>query len=256
MESKDNRLTTASGQVVAGSDIELTDVCYSLHGREILQQVLFTSHGTRLGVVGRNGSGKSTLARLLAGIIAPDSGRVRINGLDPARKRRLALREVGILFQNPDHQIIFPTVVEEIAFGVIQQGHTKSEATDIAKDILQKFQVPHWEEVDIHHLSQGQKHLVCIMAVMAMQPRILILDEPFAGFDIPTRAQLGRYLDRYEGCLVHITHRPEELTGYQQVVWLDSGRVRAIGPVEEVLPAYVTQMTALGKSLDITDLTR
>ncbi|MCA8930388.1 MAG: ABC transporter ATP-binding protein, partial [Alphaproteobacteria bacterium] len=140
-------------------------------------------HGELVAVMGRNGSGKSTLSRVIAGLVAPRTGQVRINGHDPARDRRAALREVGILFQNPDHQIIFPTVIEEIAFGLTQMGQPRTDAAEAARAILARFGVAHWQDAQVATLSQGQKHLVCLMAVVAMAPGLLILDEPFAGLD-------------------------------------------------------------------------
>ena len=250
-----NTHTTVTRRTAIRSRVDLINVCISINGREILRNVTFSSDCTRIGIIGRNGSGKSTLARTLAGLISPKSGYVWINGKNLAKNRRVALEEIGILFQNPDHQIIFPTVIEEIAFGITQQGRSKTEAADLAKSILKKFQVPHWEDVYINNLSQGQKHLVCLMAVVAMNPRILVLDEPFAGFDIPTKAQLKRYLDYYEGTLLLITHHPGDLKGFQDTMWLDCGGVRDSGPIERILPAYMTEMTRLGNENDIPHLT-
>ncbi len=219
-----------------------------------MNDVGFSSNCSRVGVIGRNGSGKSTLARILAGLISPNSGSIRINGKNLADFDRQALCEIGMLFQNPDHQIIFPTVIEEIAFGLLQLGHSKTEASDMAKSTLDRFQVRHWEDTAISALSQGQKHLVCLMAVIAMTPRILILDEPFAGLDIPTRAQLIRYLNYYHGTLVVVTHHPDDLTDFEHLIWLDQGRVHAAGSVENVLPQYIDQMNRLGDANDLSDL--
>lgn len=92
------------------------------------------------------------------------------------------------------------------------------------------------------------------MAVLAMAPRILVLDEPFAGLDIPTRMQLGRYLDRYEGTLVHVTHDPDELSTYDHVLWIEAGELVQQGLPADVLPAFTAQMKQQGESDDISDL--
>lgn len=209
---------------------------------------------TRLGVVGRNGSGKSTLARLLAGLIAPTQGSVHIDGLDLARDRRAALRKVGIIFQNPDHQLIFPTVLEEISFGLTQLGLSRPDAAEKARATLAGFGKAHWAEAYVNTLSQGQKHLVCLMSVVAMAPRLLILDEPFAGLDIPTKAQLTRYLSHFDGDVIHITHDPADLTGYDQLLWLDRGKIRDFGDKPRVLTEFTAHMQQLGEEDDLSDL--
>jgi len=234
--------------------IRLDDLGYEAGGRPVLSGVTLHSSARRIGVVGRNGSGKSTLARLLAGLLAPTSGQVRVGGHDLCRDRRAALRTVGILFQNPEHQIIFPRVAEEIAFGLRQQGLDKAQAAARVEAVLRSFDKPHWRDAPVSALSQGQKHLVCMMAVLAMRPRLLILDEPYAGLDIPTRRQLGRYLHRAETRLLHISHEPGDLEGCDELFWLDRGRIVAQGAPAAVLPDFTAEMIRLGDLDDIADL--
>ncbi|MEY8841107.1 energy-coupling factor ABC transporter ATP-binding protein [Cribrihabitans sp. XS_ASV171] len=225
-----------------------------IEGQEVLRGLTLTLDARRVGVVGRNGSGKSTLVRLMAGLVSPSEGSVRIGGHDLARDRRAALREVGILFQNPDHQIIFPTVLEEMSFGLRQQGASRALAETNARTVLGRFGKLHWSDAQTNALSQGQKHLVCLMAVIAMEPRTILLDEPFSGLDIPTRRQLNRYMSQYAGQIVHVTHDPADLDDYEQVIWLDAGTVRCAGRAADVLPAYLAEMHAHGERDDISDL--
>ena len=227
---------------------------FDIEGHRVLRNLSADIAVRRLGIVGRNGSGKSTLARLLAGLVAPSGGQMTLNGIDPARDRRAALQEVGILFQNPDHQIIFPTVLEEIAFGLVQTGLTQAQAEDRARATLESFDKAHWQDAYVTRLSQGQKHLLCLMAVMAMAPRVLILDEPFAGLDIPTRAQLQRYLGLYQGQLIHITHDPGDLADYDHVLWLEQGGIHQSGAAAKVLAEYLRAMHDQGEADDIADL--
>ncbi|WP_246184914.1 energy-coupling factor ABC transporter ATP-binding protein [Paracoccus aestuariivivens] len=226
---------------------------HNIGPRRILDRISLQLDAPRIGVIGRNGSGKSTLARLLAGLIEPSQGRVLIEGVDVCKDRRAAISTVGILFQNPEHQIIFPTVLEEICFGLRQLGRNKADARDAALATLTGFGKAHWLDASTETLSQGQKHLLCMMAVMAMRPRWLILDEPFAGLDIPTRMQLTRHLENCGVNLVHISHDPRDLAGYAQICWLDRGQIRAKGDAD-VLSAFETEMIHEGARDDLADL--
>lgn len=237
-----------------GERVVLRGVSYAVEGREILAGLSADISARRVGIVGRNGSGKSTLARLLAGLIAPGAGAVSLNGVDPAKDRKAALRQVGILFQNPDHQIVFPTAIEEIVFGLRQLGRSKADARKEALAVLAEFGKAHWAEAHVAALSQGQKHLLCLMAVIVMRPAAIVLDEPFTGLDIPTRMQLRRHLARYRGGLIHISHDPGDLDDYDEILWLERGRIVRRGPAAEVLPAYVAAMTEQGERDDLSDL--
>ena len=245
---------SAAARATPAATVDIVDASLVIEGRPVLRNVTWRSRSPRVSVIGRNGSGKSTLARVLAGLVPVTSGSVLVNGKDLAKDRRGALDEVGILFQNPDHQIIFPTVLEEVAFGIEQKGASRPDAAARAREVMARFNVPHWADAHIGALSQGQRHLVCLMAVVAMAPRLLVLDEPFAGLDIPTRSQLGRYLEHYRGNLVHITHDPTDLAGYEHVLWLDRGAVRTFGATAIVLPAYLAEMKSRGDEDDIFDL--
>ena len=234
--------------------LDISDVSLSLDGRAILRGITLQANEARIGVVGRNGSGKSTLARVIAGLELPESGHVRIGGVDVARDRKAAIRTVGILFQNPDHQIIFPTVAEEIAFGLRQMGRSEAEAQGGVEDILARFGKAHWAGAAIHPLSQGQKQLVCLMAILAMRPALIVLDEPLSGLDIPTRMQLMRYLDAAEARLIHISHDPVVLADHERVLWIADGRIAEDGAAAPVLAAFAAEMERLGELDDIADI--
>ncbi|WP_372603121.1 energy-coupling factor ABC transporter ATP-binding protein [Actibacterium sp.] len=244
---------TPRGTALAAS-IELRDIGLELGNRRILHGINFSTRDRRIGIVGRNGSGKTTLAKVIAGLVAPTTGSARISGVDVAKDRKAALRHVGILFQNPDHQIIFPTVEEEIAFGLLQLGQSKSEAAASTAEILARFERSHWARAATHTLSHGQKQLVCLMSILTMHPALIVLDEPFAGLDIPTRMQLMRHLDGVEASLILITHDPAHLRDYDRVIWLDDGALREDGPAAGVLDRFEQQMRQWGQSDDLADL--
>ncbi|RPE63333.1 biotin transport system ATP-binding protein [Pacificibacter maritimus] len=231
------------------------NLCLSQGNKTILRDINVDVSTQRIGIVGRNGSGKTTLARVLAGLLAPSSGSVSICGIDPAKDRKAALTTVGILFQNPDHQIIFPTVEEEIAFGLLQQGFDKAEAAEQVQSILKDFDKSHWAQAAVHQLSQGQKQLVCLMSILAMQPRVVILDEPFSGLDLPTKMQLARAFHRIDAAIVHVSHDPEALIDYDEILWIDEGTLKQHGPAKQVLPNFVDAMRKIGEADDLTHLT-
>jgi biotin transport system ATP-binding protein len=230
--------------------IDLTKVSYTPQGATVLSDVTLKASEKRIGIVGRNGSGKSTLARVLAGLIAPDGGTARIDGVNVAKDRKAALRKVGILFQNPDHQIIFPTVEEEISFGLLQLGQTQTEAAASTAAILHQFDRTHWAKAAIHQLSQGQRQLVCLMSILAMKPKLIILDEPFAGLDIPTTLHLSRVLRGLDVSLVHITHDPGHLADYDRVIWIEGGQVHRDGDAATVSQAFTEKMQQIGAGDD------
>lgn len=223
-------------------DIQISGVTCRFGPRTALRDISLSLADRRIGIVGRNGSGKTTLSRLIAGLVAPDEGTIRVAGVDVCKDRKAAIRTVGILFQNPDHQIIFPTVEEELAFGLRQLGQSKPAARDGARAMLARFGRDDWHDRSVDSLSQGQRHLVCLMAVLAMTPKVIVLDEPFSGLDIPTTRALRRFLDGLEATLIHVTHDPAALTGYDRVIWLDRGELAGDGPPDTVIAAYLNAM--------------
>ena len=226
----------------------------AIDGRTILSDLDLHLTERRVGIVGRNGSGKTSLLRLLSGLVPATAGTVRVEGSDPAVDRAGILRRIGILFQNPDHQIIFPTVGEEISFGLRQQGLSAREASERTVALLDRHGRSHWQGVSVSSLSHGQRQFLCLLALLAMKPRTLLLDEPFAGLDLPTQHRLGRELDGLEQRIVLITHDPAALAGADRVIWIEGGRVRSDGPARDVLAAFATDMEERGSVDADTDL--
>jgi len=227
--------------------IELSSASVRLGGRVVLDGLSLRLSEARIGVLGRNGSGKTTLLRLIAGLIAPDAGTVRVDGADPFKDRKAALSALGILFQNPDHQILFPTVEEELAFGLVQQGLSQAAALARAREVLAAEGRAHWAEAPVSTLSQGQRHYLCLLSVLVMAPRTILLDEPLAGLDLPTQARLARRFAGLPQRLVTITHDPAVLRDADRVLWLEAGRVVADGAPGEVLPAFTAEMVRIGE---------
>ena len=226
--------------------ITLTDASVTLAGRQVLSGLSLALTERRIGIVGRNGSGKTTLLRLLAGLIAPSWGTVRVGGIDPAKDRKAMLARLGILFQNPDHQILFPTVAEELAFGLRQMGLPAPEAAARVRATLAAEGRSPWHDAPCHHLSQGQRQYLCLLAILMMAPQTILLDEPFAGLDLPTQARLARRLSALPQRLITISHDPAAVAACDRVIWLEGGRIHRDGPAEAVLAGFRAAMTDLG----------
>ena len=213
------------------------------YGKErILENLSLSIKEQRVGFIGRNGSGKTTLLRILAGLQELNNGKVLIDGIEVAKKRKEAIKKVGIIFQNPDHQIIFPTVGEELRFGLSQLGLSKNEADLKVIACLKQYDKVDWFERSISTLSQGQKHLVCLLSVLLMKPRVLLLDEPFTGIDIPTQLKLEHYLSSLKQTIIHVSHVPETFENYQRLIWMDEGIIQADGTPKTVIKKYRTAM--------------
>lgn len=234
--------------------ITLQAVTHRPQGRAVLSDISLTLTARRIGILGRNGSGKTTLLRLIAGLDSPSEGVIRVGDLDPARDRKGMLSALGILFQNPDHQILFPTVIEELAFGLTQMGLPRAEAEARAMAMLTGEGRAHWRDAHCHRLSQGQRQYLCLMAVLLMGPKWLLLDEPFAGLDLPTAARLRQRLDRVPAHVMMISHDPLTLAGMDQILWLEAGRLVADGPPDRMIPAFQAAMAQIEADDADTDL--
>ena len=224
------------------TEIEICSASVFYGKERILENLSLSIKEQRVGFIGRNGSGKTTLLRILAGLQELNNGKVLIDGTEVAKKRNEAIKKVGIIFQNPDHQIIFPTVGEELRFGLTQLGLSKNEADLKVIACLKQYDKVDWFERSISTLSQGQKHLVCLLSVLLMKPRVLLLDEPFTGIDIPTQLKLEHYLSSLKQTIIHVSHMPETFADYQRLIWMDEGVVQADGTPKTVIKKYRTAM--------------
>ena len=224
------------------TEIEICSASVFYGKERILENLSLSIKEQRVGFIGRNGSGKTTLLRILAGLQELNNGKVLIDGIEVAKKRKEAIKKVGIIFQNPDHQIIFPTVGEELRFGLTQLGLSKNEADLKVIACLKQYDKVDWFERSVSTLSQGQKHLVCLLSVLLMKPRVLLLDEPFTGIDIPTQLKLEHYLSSLKQTIIHVSHVPETFENYQRLIWMDEGIIQADGTPKTVIKKYKTAM--------------
>ena len=201
---------------------------------------LTIEQGSFVAVLGTNGCGKSTLAKHFNAILLPSGGKVYVCGIDTANEDRLIAirRNVGMVFQNPDNQIVANVVEEDVAFGPENLGIASPEIRRRVDSALKQVDMYEYRTHAPHLLSGGQKQRVAIAGVIAMEPKCIGLDEPTAMLDPRGRREvidtIGR-LNREKGItVVLITHHMDEAAKAQRVVVLDKGKVAADGTPKEV----------------------
>ena len=196
--------------------------------------------GTFVAVLGHNGSGKSTLAKHMNAILLPSGGKVYVDGMDTADETRLldVRRTVGMVFQNPDNQIVANVVEEDVAFAPENLGVPPEEIRRRVDDALKAVGMYEFREHAPHLLSGGQKQRIAIAGVIAMQPRCIVLDEPTAMLDPIGRADVVRtikQLNRERGVtVVLITHHMDEAAQADRLVVMAKGKVVADGSPKQV----------------------
>ncbi len=211
--------------------IELANINFSYPERPVLRDInLCIGRGEYLGVTGDNGSGKTTLVKLLNGLLLPQEGRVIINGASTSdRENLLAIRRsVGIVFQNPDAQAVGETVEEDIVFGLENIRVPASEIDRRIERCLGMLGIPELRDRNISLLSGGQKQLVNIAAVMAMEPACIVFDEALSMLDAGNRRNVllrVSELTRRGTSIIQITHNPEDLGNCHRVIAISDGRI-------------------------------
>ena len=223
--------------------IELRGVGHVYGDRVVLADLDLHLTERRIGVVGANGSGKSTFARLLNGLVAPTTGTVLVDGLDTSSSVREVRRRVGFVFQDPDAQIVYPTVAEDVAYGLENQGVPAAERADRVAEVLERYGLAGHADHPAHLLSGGQKQLLAIAGVLVMQPQRIVFDEPTTLLDLANTRQVSRVVDELEQDVVVVTHHLDQLDGFDRVLVFEDGRVVADGSPGETVPWYVARMS-------------
>ncbi len=221
--------------------LELNDVTfdYQLENKRFIRAIKNLSlqilEGEYIALIGPNGSGKSTLARLLNALLVPQSGEVKIEGYRTAREedRWEIRRRVGMVFQNPDNQIVATTVQEDVAFGLENLGLATPQIVARTAESLERVGLSAFAGHAPHLLSGGQKQRLAIAGVIAMRPRCLVLDEPTAMLDPRGRQEVLdtiRSMNRLDKItVVHITHFMEETLQADRVIVMNRGQITATG---------------------------
>jgi len=217
---------------------------------------LSVTRGEWVCVLGANGSGKSTLASVICGLLAPDAGSVELvgervyadNTADLSAYRR-ARRSLGLVFQNPDDQIVTSVVADDVAFGPENLGVPSDQIAERVERELRRVALSSYAQADPSRLSGGQKQRAAIAGALAMEPEILVLDEPSSLLDVRGRRSILRVMERLRTAgttLVHVTHYMEEALLADRVVVLHRGRIVLEGAPEEVFAAGRDTIVSLG----------
>ena len=196
--------------------INLSDISFAYPGSsKALDKLNLQFHqGDRLGLIGPNGSGKTTMFHIIMGLLKPSSGTIEIFGrqVNGERDFRSVRERIGLLFQDADDQLFSPTVLEDVAFGPLNLGKSQEEAKAIAQSTLELLGLSGFEDRITYKLSGGEKKLVSLATVLAMEPEILLLDEPSNGLDDNTKAKLTEALSQLDLSYILISHEIDFLS--------------------------------------------
>ncbi|UCF30977.1 MAG: ABC transporter ATP-binding protein [bacterium] len=196
---------------------------------------LLCDEGTRIGIVGANGSGKTTLLHIIMGLLRPTSGTVTLFGRQPSSEAdfREARRRMGFVFQDADDQLFCPTVAEDVAFGPRNLGRSAKQAHEMVSRTLDMLGIEHLEKRVTYQLSGGEKRLVALATALAMEPEVLILDEPTAGLSEETSEQLLGILSRHISTSIIVSHDRSFLQrASDEVLLLEKGVLTETGMSE------------------------
>ena len=198
--------------------------------------------GKKTAILGRNGAGKSTLLFLLNGINKPSTGTLKLKDIPyryDNRSLRNLRRQVGLLFPDPDAQLVAPSVYEEISFGLLNISNEKKWVEQRVDQALERFELEAIAKIAPHQLSAGQKKRVCLAAIMAMEPEVLVCDEPASSLDPYYTRQMFDELDKLNATgktIIYTSHDIDQVYEWaDHLVLVHEGSIAAQGPVAEVV---------------------
>ena len=251
------------------SVIEFHDVSYiyspdtPFERRAIDHINLTIEAGEFVGLIGHTGSGKSTLVQHLNGLLEPSEGKVLVDGVDffslPAKQRKKARFQVGLVFQYPEYQLFEETVEADIAFGPKNMALDEAEVARRVDEAMELVGLrPEMKKRSPFELSGGEKRRVAIAGVMAMRPKVLVLDEPTAGLDPAGRDEIlgniATYHQRYQATIVLVSHSMEDIARYaENIIVMENASLYMKGSVDEVF-RHSEKLLEMG--LDIPEITR
>lgn len=210
--------------------INLEDIAFSYPGgAPVLDMLNFKLHrSNRIGLMGPNGSGKTTLVHLIMGLLKPSAGRIEIFKKPAVTEKdfRKVRGKIGLLFQDADDQLFSPTVLEDVAFGPLNLGKSQDEAMDIARNTLKFLGLEGFEDRITYKLSGGEKKLISLATILAMEPEVLLLDEPISGLDDKTKATLKNVLLDLDLSYILISHEIDFMADITDSIYtMENGKI-------------------------------
>ena len=213
--------------------IRLAGVSFGYPGNQSSRVVLddldlHITRGERVGLIGSNGSGKTTLFHLIMGLLRPTQGEIEVFGKKRLQEKdfREVREKIGLLFQDSDDQLFCPTVAEDVAFGPLNLGKTQEEAMATTGEVLKELGLEDFGDRVTYKLSGGEKRLVALATILAMQPEVLILDEPSTGLDEDTVELLVRILKSSGLTYLIASHNTDLLARTTDIAYrLDRGKI-------------------------------
>ena len=219
--------------------IEICRVSHAFDGRSVLRDISLTLAERRIAIIGANGSGKTTLARTLNGLVVPQKGDVLVDGISARKNGRDVRRLVGFVFQNPEHQIVMPTVEEDLAFGLENMNLPKAEIAARVDEMLRAHGLSNRRNAAARLLSGGEQKLLTLLSVLVMEPRYIIFDEPMNSLDLAARRRLSRLMDGLEQTVITITHDFGLIAEYDRAILIHDGAVAVDGAAGDVVRRYI-----------------
>ncbi len=207
--------------------ISLEAVHQRFDATPILHDLNCSLEERRIGVIGANGSGKSTFARLLNGLVLPSAGRVTVHGHDTRRDGNAVRGLVGFVFQNPEHQIVYPIVEEDVGFGLRNAGMRGANLDAAVTQALARFDLTAHRNKPAHLLSGGEKQLLALAGILALEPRTIVMDEPTTLLDLRNRRRIAAIIAGLSQQIVLVTHDLDMLADFDRVLVFDAGRIVA-----------------------------
>jgi biotin transport system ATP-binding protein len=222
--------------------IEIRNVSHDYDGVHVLRDVSLVLRERRIAIIGANGSGKTTLARMLNGLLVPQKGEVFVDGVSARKDGAKVRRLVGYVFQNPEHQIVMPTVEEDMAFGLENMNLPKAEIAERVDAMLAAHGLTGKRHAAAHLLSGGEQKLLTLLSVLIMEPAYIIFDEPMNSLDLAARRRLSRLMDSLDQTVITITHDFDLIAQYDRAILIHQGAVLADGAPQEVVGRYIASI--------------